>query len=66
MFKYKVFDNFLINEDFQEVSKLNLGEISDNGKRVFHNRIYKNGKIEVHALAKKLLKECMINIFQKL
>ena len=65
MFKYKVFDNFLINEDFQEVSKLNLGEISDNGKRVFHNRIYKNGKIESSCISKETIKRMHDKYFSK-
>lgn len=56
MFKYKVFDNFLTNEDFQAVTNLNLGEISDTGKRVFHNRIYKNGNIESSCINKETIK----------
>ena len=56
MFKYKVFDNFLTNEDFQAVTNLNLGEISNTGKRVFHNRIYKNGNIESSCINKEIIK----------
>ncbi len=56
MFKYKVFDNFLTINDFEEVSNLNLGEISDKGKRVFHNKIYKNGNIESSCIKKETIK----------
>ena len=56
MFKYKLFDKFLTNEDFQAVTNLNLGEISDTGKRVFHNRIYKNGNIESSCINKETIK----------
>jgi len=56
MFNYKVFDNFLTNSDFEEISNLNLGDISDNGKKVFHNRIYKNGNIESSCIKKELIK----------
>ena len=55
MFKYKLFDKFLTNEDFQAVTNLNLGEISDTGKRVFHNRIYKNGNIESSCINKETI-----------
>ncbi len=56
MFKYKVFDNFLTTNDFEEISNLNLGEISNKGKRVFHNKIYKNGNIESSCIRKETIK----------
>ena len=53
MFKYKLFDKFLTNEDFQAVTNLNLGEISDTGKRFFIIEFIKMVISSLHVLIKK-------------
>ena len=44
--KIKIIDNFLSNEDFNELCKINLKKISKNEIKVYHNKIFKNGKIQ--------------------
>ena len=51
--KIEVIDNFLTKEDFKELSTLNLKGVNNFGKKVYHNRIFKDGSIE-SKVAKKL------------
>jgi hypothetical protein len=44
--KAEVIDNFLNKEDFKELSTLTLEDVKDNEKKVYHNRIYKDGTVE--------------------
>ena len=56
MFKYRIIDDFLSKNDLDIVSNLKLGKIENKGKRVFHNRIHKNGFIESSCLSKEIIK----------
>ena len=70
--KAKVIDDFLTEIDFKELSSLTLKDVKNKEKKVYHNRIYKDGTIEssciknetikrlhsnYHSLAIKILKE---------
>jgi hypothetical protein len=44
--KAEVIDNFLNKEDFKELSTLKLEDVKDDEKKVYHNRIYKDGTVE--------------------
>ena len=41
MQNYKIIDNFLIDEHFEKLCKLNLKIINSNEIRVYHNKIDK-------------------------
>ena len=41
----KIIDNFLNKEDFFELCSLNLKKVKSNEILVYHNNIYKNGKL---------------------
>ena len=43
----KIIDNFLSNEDFNELCKISLNKIYKKEIKVYHNKIYENGKIEI-------------------
>ena len=45
--KIKIVDNFLLKEDFEKLCSLNLEEINKEQIRVYHNKILKNGKVEI-------------------
>ena len=65
MFKYRIIDDFLSKNDLDIVSNLKLGKIENKGKRVFHNRIYKNGVIESSCLSKEIIKSMHNRYFPK-
>ena len=44
--KLKIVENFLENEDINELKSLKLKKIKDNEIKVYHNRIYKNRTIQ--------------------
>jgi len=48
--------NFLKINHFNELSKLNLGNIGDNEIKVSYNKVYKNGQIEADCISKETLK----------
>ena len=53
----KIVDNFLLSEDFSEICAINLKKIKENQIMVYHNKIYKNGKIEIaECIGENLLK----------
>jgi hypothetical protein len=51
----KVIDNFLSNDDFNGLCKINLKRIDKKEIKVYHNKIYEDGKIEIS--------ECISNDF---
>tara|TARA_B110000503_G_scaffold101161_1_gene151192 strand:+ start:201 stop:827 length:627 start_codon:yes stop_codon:yes gene_type:complete len=59
--KTEVIDNFLTEEDFKELSTLKLDDVRDKEKRVYHNRIYKDGKIESSCIESKTIKRLHSN-----
>ena len=54
---YKIIDNFLSNEDFNELCSLKLDKISSNKIRVYNNRIYKDGKIDNSCINENFIKK---------
>lgn len=72
--KIKIIDNFLSNEDFNELCKINLKKIGKNEIKVYHNKIFKNGKIQTsecieHKFLEKLHRdysEKTLNILKEL
>ena len=71
--KIKIIENFLTEQDFQEIISIKLDEVKDKEKKVYHNKIFKNGAIEpsclnketiqrlndnYHSTAFQILKEC--------
>ena len=55
--KYKIIDNFLNNDDFNQLCSLKLEKISSEKIRVYNNRIYKNGNIENTCIGEDLIKK---------
>ena len=44
--KIDVIDNFLTQQDFNELCSINLKNVNNDEKKVYHNRIYKDGTVE--------------------
>ena len=44
--KIDIIDNFLIEQDFKELISIKLKNVNNNEKKVYNNRIFKNGIIE--------------------
>ena len=62
----KIIDNFLLNEDFNELCSINLKKITENQIMVYHNKIYKSGKIEImECIGENLLKRLFQNYNEK-
>jgi hypothetical protein len=51
----KIIDNFLNEEDFQELSTLKLKKINDNEMAVYHNSIDKNNKVNSECLERAVV-----------
>ena len=54
--KAEVIENFLNKEDFEELSTLTLEDVKDNEKKVYHNRIWKDGTIESDCIKSESIK----------
>jgi len=63
--KVKIIDNFLIEQDFQEIISIKLDEVKDKEKKVYHNKIFKNGTIEPSCLTKETIKRLHDNYHSK-
>jgi hypothetical protein len=53
--KIKIIENFLTEQDFQEITSIKLDEVKDKEKKVYHNKIFKNGAIEPSCLKKETI-----------
>ena len=54
----KIIDKFLSNEDFEELSNISLKKINLKEIKVYHNKISKDGLIEIaECLSNDLLKK---------
>ena len=56
MKNYKIIDNFLKSDHFQELCKLKLNYNGSHDVTVYPNKIYNNGKIQLTCLNDKLIK----------
>tara|TARA_B100000575_G_C23093310_1_gene630395 strand:- start:905 stop:1534 length:630 start_codon:yes stop_codon:yes gene_type:complete len=65
MLKYKIIDNFLNREDFNELNSLKLENISDNALKVYPNEINANSKIISSCIDEKLIKKLHENYHSK-
>ena len=65
MVKYKVIDNFLDKDDFENLSSINLGNISKNEIKIYHNKIFSNGTIESDRLREDDIKKLFDNYHDK-
>ena len=54
-YRYEVIDNFLLENDFNELSLIDLKEVQNKEKKVYHNRIFKNGTIESSCIKKETI-----------
>ena len=57
----KIIDNFLNKEDFFELCSLNLKKVKSNEILVYHNNIYKNGKLKTDCINENFLKKLFKN-----
>ena len=64
-FKHKIIENFLNEQDFNELSSLKLEDVKDNENKVYHNRIFKDGDIEPSCLSKETIKRLHNNYHLK-
>ena len=61
----KVIDNFLNQKDFKELCSLNLQPVNKESIKVYHNKIFKDGKIEVECISEENIKELFKNYHEK-
>ena len=64
-FKYEVIDNFMNEHDFNELCSLELNDVNSKEKKVYHNRIFKNGTIESSCIKKETIKKLHNNYHSK-
>ena len=55
MFKHKIIDNFLREEDFNNLLSINLQDIQNNEINIYHNKIFKDGSVELDCLDKNFI-----------
>ena len=56
MFEYKIIDNFLDNEDFNILNKIQLAKVNENQIKTYQNRIKRNGEIISECLSRDYIK----------
>ena len=54
-YRYEVIDNFLLENDFNELSLIDLKKVQNKEKKVYHNRIFKDGTIESSCIKKETI-----------
>ena len=52
MFKHKIIDDFLKKEDFNNLLSVSLRDMQNNEFNIYHNKIFKDGSIELEFLDK--------------
>ena len=65
MQNYKIIDNFLIDEHFEKLCKLNLKIINSNEIRVYHNKIDKFDNLKSSCLSENLFRDLYKEYNQK-
>ena len=65
-FNYEVIDNFMNKNDFNELCSLNLKDVKEKEKKVYHNRVFKNGSIEFSCIKKDTLLRLHNNYHSKM
>tara|TARA_B100000902_G_scaffold390614_1_gene439839 strand:+ start:762 stop:1394 length:633 start_codon:yes stop_codon:yes gene_type:complete len=65
MQNYKIIDNFLIDEHFEKLCKLNLKIINSNEIRVYHNKIDKFDNLKSSCLSENLIRDLYKEYNQK-
>ena len=65
MFRFKVIDNFLNDQDFTELSSVKLDNIDNKSIKIFHNRIFKNGIVESSCLNEQTIRRLHQNYHNK-
>tara|TARA_Y100000590_G_scaffold325635_1_gene369456 strand:- start:1340 stop:1969 length:630 start_codon:yes stop_codon:yes gene_type:complete len=63
--KYKIIDNFLDEDDFKNLSSIDIGNVSKSEIKIFHNKIFNNGVIENSCLKKNDVKKLFDNYHDK-
>ena len=56
MFKYKIIDNFLNENDLFELNSIKLDEIPQNSIKIYHNEIDRDNKIMTNSLDQEIIK----------
>ncbi len=64
-FKHKIIENFLNEQDFNELNSLKLSDVKDNENKVYHNRIFKDGNIESSCISNETIKRLHNNYHSK-
>ncbi len=64
-FKYEVIDNFMKEHDFKELCLLKLSNVGSKEKKIYHNRIFKNGVIESSCIKEETIKRLHNNYHSK-
>ena len=65
-FNYEVIDNFMNENDFNELCSINLKDVKEKEKKVYHNRVFKNGSIEFSCIKKDTLLRLHNNYHSKM
>jgi|TARA_B100000767_G_C19756889_1_gene533337 hypothetical protein len=65
MFKYKIIENFLSEVDFKNLCSIKLKKVDEKEISVYHNAIYKDGRIEAECLDDETLKRLQKNCHDK-
>jgi hypothetical protein len=64
-FKFEVIDNFMKEHDFNELCSLKLNDVDNKEKKIYHNRIFKNGTIESSCIKNETIKRLHNNYHSK-
>ena len=64
-YKIKIIDDFLAEVDFNELNNHVLNDVKKKEKKVYHNRIYKDGTIEASCLKSETIKRLHNNYHSK-
>ena len=62
---FKIIDNFLNDEDFNELCLLQLKQIKENEIMVYHNQIKKNQEVKSECIAEKTVRRFFKNYHEK-
>ena len=56
MVKSETIENFLKKEDFEELINIKLKDVGPKEIKVYHNRVFKDGRIETECISNETLK----------
>lgn len=65
MFKYKIIDDFLRKDDFNNLLSVRLQDIQNNEINIYHNKIFRDGSVELDCLDKIFINKLFNNYHDK-